>query len=105
MNELNPLSQYDALFIRETTAIDHHTYRLAIEAENLGLVVMDDPSSICVAVIKFICMHAFSYKKFLGFIRRCLLIPATPHAIIWNNVLSTPLVLKMPEGFFFERRI
>ncbi|HEY5774548.1 MAG TPA: RimK-like ATPgrasp N-terminal domain-containing protein, partial [Xanthomonadales bacterium] len=37
--------QYDALFIRETTAINHHTYRLARKAEQEDLVVMDDSTS------------------------------------------------------------
>lgn len=40
------LARYDALFIRETTAINHHTYLFAKKAEADGLVVIDDPTSI-----------------------------------------------------------
>ena len=40
------LSEFDALFIRETTAPDHHTYRFARRALASGLVVIDDPESI-----------------------------------------------------------
>lgn len=40
------IAEYDALFIRETTAVDHHTYRFARRAAMEGLVVMDDPDSI-----------------------------------------------------------
>jgi len=40
------LYQYDALFIRETTSIKHHTYEMARKGEKEGLVVMDDPNSI-----------------------------------------------------------
>ncbi|RLU03337.1 MAG: RimK family alpha-L-glutamate ligase, partial [Ketobacter sp.] len=40
------LAEYDALFIRETTAIDHHTFRFAKKAESEGMVVIDDPMSI-----------------------------------------------------------
>ncbi|WP_442506981.1 RimK family protein [Novipirellula sp. SH528] len=40
------LLEFDALFIRETTSVNHHTYRLARWAEREGLVVMDDPQSI-----------------------------------------------------------
>ncbi|MAT52370.1 MAG: RimK family alpha-L-glutamate ligase, partial [Porticoccaceae bacterium] len=40
------IPEYDSLFIRETTAIDHHTYRFAQKAETEGLVVVDDPNSI-----------------------------------------------------------
>ncbi|TWT49593.1 Ribosomal protein S6 modification protein [Rubripirellula amarantea] len=38
--------EFDALFIRETTAVNHHTYRLARRAEAAGMVVIDDPLSI-----------------------------------------------------------
>ena len=40
------LAEYDALFIRETTAVNHYTYRFARRASGEGLVVMDDPESI-----------------------------------------------------------
>ena len=38
------LPEFDGLFIRETTAIDHHTYRFAKKAEAEGLIVIDDPA-------------------------------------------------------------
>ena len=40
------LAEFDALFIRETTAVNHHTYRFARRAASEGLVVIDDPESI-----------------------------------------------------------
>ncbi len=40
------LAEYDALFIRETTAISDHTYRFAKKAEAEEMVVIDDPNSI-----------------------------------------------------------
>lgn len=40
------LSEFDGLFIRETTDVNHHTYRLASRAAAEGLVVIDDPQSI-----------------------------------------------------------
>jgi glutathione synthase/RimK-type ligase-like ATP-grasp enzyme len=40
------LAEFDALFIRETTQVNHHTYRFARRAASEGLVVMDDPQSI-----------------------------------------------------------
>jgi len=40
------LLEYDAIFIRETTNVNHHTYRMARRAQNDGLVVIDDPDSI-----------------------------------------------------------
>ena len=40
------IPEFDALFIRETTAVNHHTYRFARKAQREGLVVIDDPESI-----------------------------------------------------------
>ena len=40
------LAEFDALFIRDTTSLDHYTYRFAQRAAALGLVVIDDPDSI-----------------------------------------------------------
>ncbi len=40
------IPQFDALFIRETTNVNHHTYRFARRAWAEGLVVIDDPVSI-----------------------------------------------------------
>ncbi len=40
------LLEFDALFIRATTAVNHYTYRFARRAVAEGLVVIDDPVSI-----------------------------------------------------------
>lgn len=37
---------YDVLFIRETTAVNHHTYEIVKQCEEAGLVVIDDSESI-----------------------------------------------------------
>lgn len=98
--QLVQLSQYDALFIRETTAIAHPTYRIARKAENLGLVVMDDPDSILRCCNKVFLHDAFSYHS----------VPSLPTMVAMNSEASTideieqrfgyPVVLKMPEGSF-----
>lgn len=44
--DLKSLSEYDGLFIRETTAVNHYTYRFARQAMAERLVVVDDPVSI-----------------------------------------------------------
>lgn len=40
------LAEFDALFIRETTFVNHHTYRFSRRASAEGMVVIDDPESI-----------------------------------------------------------
>src|SRR5690606_15001828 len=44
-SEYARIAEYDALFIRETTSVNHHTYRFARRAAKEGLVVIDDPES------------------------------------------------------------
>lgn len=45
-NEGKSIAEYDALFIRATTSVNHYTYRLARRAAQENLVVIDDPQSI-----------------------------------------------------------
>jgi glutathione synthase/RimK-type ligase-like ATP-grasp enzyme len=40
------INEFDGLFIRETTSVNHHTYRFSRRAFAEGLVVIDDPWSI-----------------------------------------------------------
>ena len=44
--DFDQLAEYDALWIRETTRIDHHTYRFAKRAEQEGMPVIDNTTSI-----------------------------------------------------------
>ncbi len=97
---LENISQYDALFIRETTAIDHPTYRLARKAEKAGLVVIDDSTSILRCCNKVFLHDAFSYKH----------VPSPKTHVVANSTEETlnnieqeftyPIVIKMPEGSF-----
>src|SRR5690606_28318399 len=45
-DDFHRLAEFDALFIRETTAVNHHTFRFAQRAAAEGMVVIDDPDSI-----------------------------------------------------------
>lgn len=98
--ELSNLNQYDALFIRETTAIDHPTYRLACDAEKNGLVVLDDPDSILRCCNKAFLHDAFNYRKVPSL--RTRFVYRLDEAAIeqLEQELSYPLVLKLPEGSF-----
>jgi len=94
------ISSFDALFLRETTEINHPTYRLARRAELEGLVVIDDPDSILKCCNKVFLQDAF---------RRCR-IPSLKSMIIRKDEpelidsLETsfqyPLILKIPDGSF-----
>lgn len=98
--EYGRLGEYDALFIRATTAIDHHTYRFAKKAEAEGMVVIDDSSSILRCCNKVYLHDMFRHH---GVPSPTTLIVGKfeddPVARIEAS-LSYPLVLKIPDGSF-----
>ena len=91
------LAEYDALFIRETTQVDHYTYRFAKKAESEGMAVIDDPDSILKC----------SNKVFLAELMKAHNIP-TPKTLILRKgktsilegQMSYPCVIKIPDGSF-----
>jgi glutathione synthase/RimK-type ligase-like ATP-grasp enzyme len=95
------LAEYDALFIRETTAINNHTYRFAKRAESEGMVVLDDPQSIL----------RCTNKVFLADLLSTNDVP-TPKTLILSKdrlkedmqraseTLGYPMVIKIPDGSF-----
>ncbi len=99
-DELDNLAFYDALFIRETTKIDHYTYRLAVKAENMGLVVIDDPASILRCCNKVYLHDAFSYQKVPSLKTEVISDAHDATLDFLEQTFSFPLVLKMPEGSF-----
>jgi glutathione synthase/RimK-type ligase-like ATP-grasp enzyme len=93
------LAEYDALFIRETTAIEHYTYRFAKKAENENLVVIDDPDSIL----------RCTNKVYLAELLKSHKVPAPKTVILYKGSAYTrrieaeldyPVVLKIPDGAF-----
>ncbi|AHK78489.1 carboxylate--amine ligase [Ectothiorhodospira haloalkaliphila] len=91
------LAEYDALFIRETTRIDHHTYRFARKASSEGMVVIDDPDSILKCTNKVYLAERLSANKVPTprtlVLRRENLLTAEEH-------IGYPVVLKIPDGSF-----
>ncbi|HAV13537.1 MAG TPA: carboxylate--amine ligase [Opitutae bacterium] len=99
-DELKYVSKYDALFIRETTSIDHPTYRLSRKAEMEGLVVIDDATSIMRCCNKIFLHDAFSYNEVQA---PGTLVVASNKAQELDRIeakFNYPVVLKMPESSF-----
>lgn len=98
--DLHLMSQYDAIFIRETTAIDHYTYSIARKAAQDGIIVIDDSTSILRCCNKVYLHDAFSYNHIPSI--KTLFVYDTNDATIKNieSQFNYPLVLKMPEGTF-----
>jgi len=94
------LSEFDALFIRETTAIDHHTYRFAKKAESEGLVVIDDSKSILLCTNKIFLADLFRTHK-VPTPKTVLLRRESSRAVVEQlKQLGLPVVVKIPDGSF-----
>jgi glutathione synthase/RimK-type ligase-like ATP-grasp enzyme len=91
------IAEFDALFIRETTNVNHHTFRFARRSQAEGLVVIDDPDSIL----------RCSNKVFLAELLTRARIP-TPRTVIGHrsnldslpDLIGLPCILKQPDSAF-----
>lgn len=98
-DDYNRIGEFDALFIRETTAVSHHTYRFSRKAQSEGLAVLDSPESILKCANKVYLAELLTLSK----------IP-TPKTITIHseNVkgvehkLGFPCVLKLPDSSFSQ---
>lgn len=95
--DLDSLAEYDGLFIRETTAIEHHTYTFAKKAQAEGMVVIDDPASIVKCTNKVYLSELLTTQR----------IPIPKTSILTEkdfkstqHELQYPVVLKIPDGSF-----
>lgn len=93
------LAEFDALFIRETTAVGHHTYRFARRAMMEGLVVVDDPESILKCSNKVYLAELLSRYKIP--IPRTLIVHRDNIETI-GKTLGFPAVLKLPDASFSQ---
>jgi len=99
-NDYSRLAEYDGLFVRETTAIDSHTYRFANKAEKEGMVVIDDPGSILKCTNK-IYLHDLLRSRKLPTPRTEILYRDEAKRLAeLPDLLGFPIVLKIPDGSF-----
>jgi glutathione synthase/RimK-type ligase-like ATP-grasp enzyme len=95
-NDFGKLVQFDALFIRETTNVNHHTYRFAKKAEAEGLVVFDDPGSILRCTNK-VYLHELLVANKIA-VPKSHIIRKDSQTI--PNTFNYPMVIKQPDGSF-----
>lgn len=98
-DDFSRLAEFDALFIRETTHVNHHTYRFARRAANEGLVVIDDPESILTCTNKVYLAELLARKKIP--IPRTLVVDRTNIEDIVPT-LGLPCILKLPDAAFSQ---
>lgn len=94
------IAEFDALFIRETTALNHHTYRFAKKAESEGLVVIDDPMSILRCTNK-IYMHNLLQSNNISSPKTIVIGKENPdHLREAIDEIGLPMIIKIPDGAF-----
>ncbi len=91
------VAEFDALFIRRTTRLDHHTFRFAQRAAAEGLVVIDDPQSIIRCTNKVYQAELFTRHEIPA--PKTLLVQEGEDAVI-EEQLGFPCVLKRPDSSF-----
>ena len=93
------VGEFDALFIRETTNVNHYTYSFARRAQSEGIAVIDDPDSIL----------RCSNKVYLQELMNAAHIPS-PKTIIAHSEnrhtlakeIGFPMVIKSPDSSFSQ---
>ncbi|MEZ4700503.1 MAG: RimK family protein [Rhodothermales bacterium] len=96
-DDYSRLGEFDALFIRETTAVNHHTYRFASRATSEGMAVIDNPNAILRCANKVYLAEVLHLAKI-----------QTPKTVIVHSdnldtlekELGLPCVLKLPDSSF-----
>ena len=94
------LMEFDALFIRTTTSLNHYTFHLSQLAAQNGMAVIDDPVSIIRCTNKVYLKELFEKEK----------VPAPISTLLFKSNENTfeevvaqvgnPFVLKIPDGSF-----
>lgn len=98
--DINRLMEFDALFIRQTTELNHITYQMAQKAAQADMVVIDDP----VSIIR--CTNKVYLKEMLDKDN-----VKTPKSVLLfkskldlfdelKQQLGLPIVIKIPDGSF-----
>ena len=95
------LTEFDALFIRETTSVNHHTYRFARKAYAEGLVVIDDPWSILRCANKVYLAERLAQAK-ISAPRTVILQKDSLKASPGSLGITFPCVLKQPDSAFSQ---
>jgi len=98
-DDKNRIGDFDALLIRETTAVNNHTFHISRIAQAEGLVVVDDQWSILKCSNKF---YLHECMKLAGIRMPKTQIISTDDLIDSYSLdgLKYPVIIKQPDGMF-----
>ena len=96
----NRIMEFDALFLRQTTELNHVTYQLAQRAALADLVVIDDPVSIIRCTNK-VYLKELLDKEQIETPNSMLLFNSASNSFEHvSEQLGIPIVIKIPDGSF-----
>ncbi|PKP34742.1 MAG: RimK family alpha-L-glutamate ligase [Bacteroidetes bacterium HGW-Bacteroidetes-17] len=97
-DDYHDICEYDALFIRETTSVNDHTYQFSRRAYAEGLVVIDDPWSILRCANKVYLNERMKQNKIAT--PRTEMLTKGVFNLANAELFTFPLVLKQPDSAF-----
>lgn len=95
--DLAVLPEYDALFIRTVTGMDHYSFLFAQRAKSLGMPVIDDPQAT-VRCSNKVYLHELFKKAGLPTPRTVTV--SRKSTLAEAHALGFPLIVKQPDGTF-----
>jgi len=98
-DDYSRLAEFDALFIRQTTAVNHFTFRFSSRAQAEGLVVMDDPESILRCTNKVYLAELLDRHEILG--PKTMIVHRDNLDEVCEQV-GFPIILKQPDSAFSQ---
>lgn len=97
--DFSRLAEFDALFIRATTGVNHYTYRFARRAAAEGLVVIDDPDSIAKCSNKVYLAELLDRHEIAA--PRTLIVHKDNRDAVAAQI-GLPCILKQPDSSFSQ---
>ena len=96
-DDIDRIAEYDALFIRENTHVNDHTYRMARKAQSEGLAVMDAPDAILKCNNKVYLAERMEAAEVPG--PRTMIVHSENRDQVARE-FGLPVVLKLPDSTF-----
>ncbi|HSG80924.1 MAG TPA: RimK family protein, partial [Gemmatimonadota bacterium] len=96
-DDLPILAEYDSLFLRVVTGMDHYSFLFAQRAKSLGIPVIDDPQST-VRCSNKVYLHELFRKAGLPTPRTLTI--SRKSSLSEADSLGYPLIVKQPDGTF-----
>ncbi len=96
-DDFRVLAEYDALFLRTVTGMDHYSFLFAQRAKSLGIPVIDDPQAT-VRCSNKVYLHELFEKAGLATPRTLTI--SRKSSLAEAEKLGYPLILKQPDGTF-----